>query len=149
MNINVYNPSKEIPFQFQLLLHTYFRCPDIRRVQITGLNGCTFIDKTREPPNSYQVSKKDLKYLYLSKKKISRGQPRVQPRGQPQGTPSNSDCKKFQFSSLDDHESRFLEVLLKLQADGELKKYVIYRISSYQTASYSFRGNYFAKGHST
>jgi glucose-6-phosphate 1-epimerase len=54
MNIHVYNPSKEIPFQFQLLLHTYFKCPDVRRCQVTGLHGCTFIDKTREPPNSYQ-----------------------------------------------------------------------------------------------
>ena len=58
MNIQVHNPSKEIPFQFQLLLHTYFRCPDVRKIQITGLHGCTFIDKTREPPQSYQVSKK-------------------------------------------------------------------------------------------
>ena len=58
MNIHVYNPSKEIPFQFQLLLHTYFKCPDVRRCQVTGLHGCTFIDKTREPPNSYQVSTK-------------------------------------------------------------------------------------------
>jgi glucose-6-phosphate 1-epimerase len=54
MNIQVHNPSKEIPFQFQLLLHTYFKCPDVRRCQVTGLHGCTFIDKTREPPNSYQ-----------------------------------------------------------------------------------------------
>ena len=56
MNIGVYNPSKEIPFNFNLLLHTYFKCPDVRRCQVTGLHGCTFIDKTREPPNSYQVS---------------------------------------------------------------------------------------------
>ena len=55
MNIGVYNPSKDIPFNFNLLLHTYFKCPDVRRCQVTGLHGCTFIDKTREPPNSYQV----------------------------------------------------------------------------------------------
>ena len=55
MNIGVYNPSKEA-FYFHLLLHTYFKCPDVRRCQVTGLHGCTFIDRTREPPNSYQVS---------------------------------------------------------------------------------------------
>ena len=55
MNIGVYNPGKETPFSFNLLLHTYFKCPDVRRCQVTGLHGCTFIDKTREPPNSYQV----------------------------------------------------------------------------------------------
>lgn len=54
MNIGVFNPSKEIPFNFHILLHTYFKCPDVRRCQVTGLHGCTFIDKTREPPESYQ-----------------------------------------------------------------------------------------------
>jgi glucose-6-phosphate 1-epimerase len=41
----VYNPSKELTFSFNLLLHTYFKVPDVRRCQITGLHGCTFIDK--------------------------------------------------------------------------------------------------------
>ena len=31
----------------------YFRIHSITH-QVTGLAGCTFIDKTREPPNSYQ-----------------------------------------------------------------------------------------------
>ena len=31
MNVCVYNPNKEIPFNFNLLLHTYFKCPDVRR----------------------------------------------------------------------------------------------------------------------
>lgn len=31
-----------------MLLHTYFKVPDVRRCQITGLQGCTFMDKTRE-----------------------------------------------------------------------------------------------------
>lgn len=44
-NIGVYNPSKEHTFSFNLLLHTYFKVPDVRRCQITGLHGCTFIDK--------------------------------------------------------------------------------------------------------
>jgi hypothetical protein len=44
-NIGVYNPSKELTFSFNLLLHTYFKVPDVRRCQITGLHGCTFIDK--------------------------------------------------------------------------------------------------------
>jgi len=54
MNVCVYNPNKEIPFNFNLLLHTYFKCPDVRRCQITGMKHCTFIDRTREPPNRYQ-----------------------------------------------------------------------------------------------
>lgn len=54
LNISIYNPSKDLPFNFNCLLHTYFKCPDVRRCQVTGLSGCTFIDKTREPPNSYQ-----------------------------------------------------------------------------------------------
>ncbi|XP_014288342.1 uncharacterized protein [Halyomorpha halys] len=45
--IGVYNPSKEVTITFNLLLHTYFKVPDVRRCQITGLHGCTFIDKTR------------------------------------------------------------------------------------------------------
>lgn len=44
-NIGVYNPSKDLTFSFNLLLHTYFKVPDVRRCQITGLHGCTFIDK--------------------------------------------------------------------------------------------------------
>lgn len=44
-NIGVYNPSKDHTFSFNLLLHTYFKVPDVRRCQITGLHGCTFIDK--------------------------------------------------------------------------------------------------------
>ncbi|KAK9497430.1 hypothetical protein O3M35_004139 [Rhynocoris fuscipes] len=46
--IGVYNPSAELTFSFNLLLHTYFKVPDVRRCQITGLHGCTFIDKTRD-----------------------------------------------------------------------------------------------------
>jgi glucose-6-phosphate 1-epimerase len=44
-HIGVYNPSKELAFSFNLLLHTYLKVPDVRRCQITGLHGCTFIDK--------------------------------------------------------------------------------------------------------
>ncbi|CAH0695478.1 unnamed protein product [Spodoptera exigua] len=47
-NIGVYNPSKELTFSCQMLLHTYFKVPDVRRCQITGMHGCMFIDKTRE-----------------------------------------------------------------------------------------------------
>ncbi|KAJ8678739.1 hypothetical protein QAD02_014526 [Eretmocerus hayati] len=47
-NIGVYNPGKDHTFSFNLLLHTYFKVPDVRRCQITGLHGCTFIDKTRD-----------------------------------------------------------------------------------------------------
>ncbi|CAG9135911.1 hypothetical protein JYU34_003186 [Plutella xylostella] len=47
-NIGVYNPSKELPFSCQLLLHTYFKVPDVRRCQLTGMHGCMFIDKTRD-----------------------------------------------------------------------------------------------------
>ncbi|XP_064077446.1 uncharacterized protein LOC135195046 [Macrobrachium nipponense] len=46
-NISVYNPGAEV-LSFTLLLHTYFKVPDVRRCQITGMRGCTYIDKTRE-----------------------------------------------------------------------------------------------------
>lgn len=46
-HIGVYNPSKDLTFSFNLLLHTYLKVPDVRRCQITGLHGCTFIDKVR------------------------------------------------------------------------------------------------------
>ena len=44
-NIGVYNVGKDVTFSFNLLLHTYFKVPDVRRCQITGLQGCTFVDK--------------------------------------------------------------------------------------------------------
>lgn len=47
-NLAVYNPSINTMCPFHLLLHTYFKVPDVRRCQITGLLGCTFIDKTRD-----------------------------------------------------------------------------------------------------
>ncbi|XP_049301997.1 uncharacterized protein LOC105228281 isoform X3 [Bactrocera dorsalis] len=47
-HIGVYNPSKDLSFTFNMLLHTYLKVPDVRRCQITGLHGCTFIDKTRD-----------------------------------------------------------------------------------------------------
>jgi len=46
-NISVYNPAAET-LSCNLLLHTYFKVPDVRRCQITGLRGCTYIDKTRD-----------------------------------------------------------------------------------------------------
>ncbi|KAJ8918720.1 hypothetical protein NQ315_015040 [Exocentrus adspersus] len=47
-NIAVFNASKDLPFSFSTLFHTYFKVPDVRRCQITGLQGCTYIDKTRD-----------------------------------------------------------------------------------------------------
>ncbi|KAM7353144.1 uncharacterized protein ACRADG_005354 isoform 1-T4 [Cochliomyia hominivorax] len=47
-HIGVYNPSKDLALTFNLLLHTYLKVPDVRRCQITGLHGCTFMDKTRD-----------------------------------------------------------------------------------------------------
>ncbi|KAI9576524.1 hypothetical protein GQX74_009581 [Glossina fuscipes] len=52
-HIGVYNPSKELSFTFNLLLHTYLKVPDVRRCQITGLHVYTKIfftlyDKTRD-----------------------------------------------------------------------------------------------------
>lgn len=44
-------------FSFNMLLHTYFKVPDVRRCQITGLHGCTFIDKTRNDGTLYQESR--------------------------------------------------------------------------------------------
>ncbi len=37
MNVGVYNPNKDIPFNFNLLFHTYFKCPDVRRCQVSSL----------------------------------------------------------------------------------------------------------------
>jgi hypothetical protein len=34
LNIGVYNPGKETPFDFNVLLHSYFKCPDVRRCQV-------------------------------------------------------------------------------------------------------------------
>ncbi|KAA0184676.1 hypothetical protein HAZT_HAZT002848 [Hyalella azteca] len=45
-NISVYNPGAET-LSCNLLLHTYFKVPDVRRCQITGMRGCTYIDKVR------------------------------------------------------------------------------------------------------
>lgn len=46
-NLAVSNPCHETGFPFYLLLHTYFKVPDVRKVQISGLQGCAYIDKTR------------------------------------------------------------------------------------------------------
>ncbi|XP_008478355.1 glucose-6-phosphate 1-epimerase [Diaphorina citri] len=44
-NIGVYNPSNDLAFNFNLLLHTYLKVPDVRRCQVNGLYGCHYIDK--------------------------------------------------------------------------------------------------------
>lgn len=49
-HVGVYNPSKDLTFSFNLLLHTYLKVPDVRKCQITGLHGCMFVDKTRDGP---------------------------------------------------------------------------------------------------
>ena len=33
LNIGVYNPSKDGSFDFNVMLHSYFKCPDVRRCQ--------------------------------------------------------------------------------------------------------------------
>nr|CAH0113622.1 unnamed protein product [Daphnia galeata] len=53
-NIGVYNVGKDVTFSFNLLLHTYFKVPDVRRCQITGLQGCTFVDKVTRDGAMYQ-----------------------------------------------------------------------------------------------
>ncbi|KAI5693045.1 hypothetical protein M8J76_006474 [Diaphorina citri] len=47
-NIGVYNPSNDLAFNFNLLLHTYLKVPDVRRCQVNGLYGCHYIDKVRQ-----------------------------------------------------------------------------------------------------
>ena len=34
MNVGVFNPSENFPFDFNLLFHTYIKCPDVRRCQV-------------------------------------------------------------------------------------------------------------------
>lgn len=65
-NIAVYNPSKDLTFSFNMLLHTYFKVPDVRRCQITGLQGCTFIDKTRDGTVYQEVRHNFLCFTKLS-----------------------------------------------------------------------------------
>lgn len=54
-HIGVFNPSKDVTFSFNLLLHTYLKVPDVRRCQISGLHGCTFIDKVHQIFNQMQI----------------------------------------------------------------------------------------------
>ncbi|KAL9084947.1 MAG: hypothetical protein Q9165_007813 [Trypethelium subeluteriae] len=42
--LNVRNEGK-VAFEFQMLLHTYFRVKDVSRVAVKGLTGVTYIDK--------------------------------------------------------------------------------------------------------
>uniref|UniRef100_A0A146L702 glucose-6-phosphate 1-epimerase n=1 Tax=Lygus hesperus TaxID=30085 RepID=A0A146L702_LYGHE len=37
--VTVFNPSKDTKFDFELLLHTYFRIKDVRQVTVCGLKG--------------------------------------------------------------------------------------------------------------
>ena len=39
-----------MPLLSCLLLTVCPQCPDVRRCQVTGLNGCTFLDRTRAGP---------------------------------------------------------------------------------------------------
>ncbi|CAH0554405.1 unnamed protein product [Brassicogethes aeneus] len=47
-NVTVFNPNKEKKINFTISLNTYLNVPDIRRCQITGFQGCTFVDKTKD-----------------------------------------------------------------------------------------------------
>uniref|UniRef100_A0A2S2NHD2 glucose-6-phosphate 1-epimerase n=1 Tax=Schizaphis graminum TaxID=13262 RepID=A0A2S2NHD2_SCHGA len=47
VSFNLYNSSLE-PFQFNMLFHTYLKVPDVRKCNISGLQGCMFVDKTKE-----------------------------------------------------------------------------------------------------
>uniref|UniRef100_A0A8D8Q5D7 glucose-6-phosphate 1-epimerase n=1 Tax=Cacopsylla melanoneura TaxID=428564 RepID=A0A8D8Q5D7_9HEMI len=44
-NISVYNPSKEYPLKFHLLLHNYIKVPDVTQCVVDGLHGCHYDDK--------------------------------------------------------------------------------------------------------
>lgn len=46
MNVKVTNTGKE-SFPFTLLLHTYFSVPDTTLCSISGLKGCSFVDKVK------------------------------------------------------------------------------------------------------
>ncbi|KAL1465001.1 hypothetical protein WDU94_004599 [Cyamophila willieti] len=46
-NISVYNPSTARPLNFNLLLHTYLKVPDVTRCSVDGLHECHYIDKLR------------------------------------------------------------------------------------------------------
>lgn len=56
---------------FEEALHTYFAVSDVERVHVTGLEGCTFIDKTanfvrRPPAGSPLALSKDTDSVYLA-----------------------------------------------------------------------------------
>lgn len=44
VSFNLYNTSIE-PFQFNMLFHTYLKVPDVRKCNISGLQGCMYVDK--------------------------------------------------------------------------------------------------------
>jgi len=44
VSFNLYNSSLE-PFQFNMLFHTYLKVPDVRKCNISGLQGCMYVDK--------------------------------------------------------------------------------------------------------
>jgi glucose-6-phosphate 1-epimerase len=46
-NLGVLNTGVET-FSFTILLHTYFKVPDVRKCQISGLRGCAYSDKVRD-----------------------------------------------------------------------------------------------------
>lgn len=46
--ITVENTDRKLPFDFHLLLHTYFKVPNIHECQIYGLQSCKYVDRTNK-----------------------------------------------------------------------------------------------------
>ena len=53
VSLSITNTGDE-PFSFEDALHTYFRVGDVERVRMEGLDGATFIDKTRDGAEAIQ-----------------------------------------------------------------------------------------------
>lgn len=53
--LNVQNKGNE-PFEFQMLLHTYFKIEDISKTTITGLGSTSYIDKVLNATEQQQTS---------------------------------------------------------------------------------------------
>jgi len=56
MALQVTNRNTDKPFSFTAALHTYFKVADISATAVSGLKGCSFIDKVHQGALSHETS---------------------------------------------------------------------------------------------